>query len=189
MGTQTSKKLHTTTVATTKKANGGITITAADAEAWRLVESVMSQLNAKDCTTITEACNRSGVPRMSFYNYMHRPYVQGCLQARDRERIQVTREVLERSWAPILINLVDIASGKGSDRDAVAAAGLVVKLDEKLQESAREGENPVAKSALALLESFLGHKTVTLRREIQEILVDFPETPDDPFQVIDVTPG
>lgn len=165
-----------------------LTVNAQDTKAWEVVQRVREQFG-KDCNTTRAACQKAGVSHTLYYNALQSPYVQGMLASELAARKQVLHQVLDRTWAPMLMNMANIAS-RGDSKESVQAARLLVELEKGLQEDSKLLEGPGNKRhpARALLESA---KKATLRRTtiVEEVEIEPDEPVSDGNPVIDMEPG
>jgi hypothetical protein len=164
-----------------------LAVSPSDIKMWESVQKVREQLG-KDCATTRLACQRAGISHNLYYTALQNGYVQAQLAAELGARKQVLHQVLEKAWAPMLINMANVAAS-GDSKESVQAARLLVELEKGLQEDSKLLEGPGNKRhpARALLESA---KKATIRRTtvVEEVEI----TPDDAISdgnpVIDAEP-
>lgn len=157
-----------------------------DLKMWEVVQRVRDEF-ARDCNTTRLACQRAGLSHKLYYAALQNPYVQGMLAQELGARKQVLHEVLQRAWAPMLINMSNLAASSDS-KEAVQAARLLVELEKGLQEDSKLLETGGSKShpARALLDSA---RKATFRRTtvVEEVEID-PDTPVSDGNTIDLMP-
>lgn len=165
-----------------------LTVSPTDVKHWETVQKVREQLG-RDCATTRLACSRAGISHNLYYEALKNPYVQAQLAAELGARKQVLHQVLEKAWAPMLINMANVAAS-GDSKESVQAARLLVELEKGLQEDSKLLEGPGNKRhpARALLESA---KKATLRRTtiVEEVEIGPDEPVSDGNPVIDMEPG
>jgi len=157
-----------------------------DVKMWEIVQKVREQFG-KDCATTRLACQRAGITHSLYYDALHSPYVQGMLAQELAARKQVLHQVLERAWAPMLINMSNLAASNDS-KEAVQAARLLVELEKGLQEDSKLLEGPANKShpARALLES--ARKATFRRTTVTEEVEIEPDDAISDGNVVDMEP-
>ena len=129
----------------------------ADVKAWELVSQVLGWMEENQRYHYGEAFAATGVPRVTFYRAMKRPFVQNKLLEHMEQRDAAELKLMDAGMLQVLHYQMRMAAGlEGSPRESTAAARFISEREKILRDRLEheQVEEGSASEASVMLQRF-----------------------------------